>query len=292
MRVGFVGLGKMGGAIASRILAAGYDLVGYSRTKARAEVLIAAGMGWRDSARQVAEEAEVICTMLPDDEALAAAMAGSKGILAGLQAGAVYVDMSTVSPALTRRLAEQVDARGASMLDAPVSGSPATVEQGRLSFMVGGDTAALERVMPLLLAIGPAATHVGDIGQASLMKLAVNLSVAVQFMVFAEGMVLAEKGGLDRQKALEVIFNSAVASPSIKYRGSFVNEMPEQAWFDVRMMQKDLQLAMEAARELGVALPTTAATSQMLSAASGMGLGDQDFAAIYQVLCRMSGLRT
>ena len=288
--VGFVGLGVMGGRMVKRLLDAGHTVTGYNRTASKADALRALGMQWGETPRDVAAAAEVVFTMVTHTQALQAVAEGPNGILAGLRPNSVFVDMSTVSPAISRSLAAQVAAQGAHMLDAPVSGSAITLEQGTLSFMVGGEREIYERVLPILLDIGPKATHVGANGLAAGMKIATNLSLAVQMLAFSEGVLLAEKSGIDRETAVEVLLNSVIASPMVKYRGPFVLGMPEEALFDVPMMQKDLQLALEMGRELNVPLPTTAVTNQMLSAANGMGLGEYDFAVVFKALARMSGL--
>jgi 3-hydroxyisobutyrate dehydrogenase-like beta-hydroxyacid dehydrogenase len=227
--------------------------------------------------------------MVSDTAAMAAVAEGPDGILAGLDAGSVYVEMSTVSPAATRRLGELVAARGAAMLDAPVSGSVATLESGQLSFMVGGEPAALERVRPYLLAIGPTITHVGPLGLAVTMKIATNLGLAVQMVAFSEAVLLAERSGIARERAVETLLKSVVASPMVKYRGPFVLGMPAEAWFDVHMMQKDLRLALDLGRAAGVPLPTTALAHELLTAARGLGLAGHDFAVLFDVLAHMSG---
>src|SRR3990172_2118117 len=231
--LGFVGLGVMGSRMVKRLLDAGHMVVGYNRTRAKAEWLVDAGMQWGETPAALA--------------------------------------------------------RGAQMLDAPVSGSVSTLEQGKLSIMVGGDRAAFKRIQPILQAIGPKVTYVGGNGQAVLMKIATNLSLAVQMLAFSEGLLLAEKSGIPRATAVEVLLNSVIASPMLLYRGPFVLEMPEEAWFDVTMMQKDMQLALEMGRKLDVPLPTTAVTNEMLTAARGMGLEKRDFAVLYDVMARLAG---
>jgi 3-hydroxyisobutyrate dehydrogenase-like beta-hydroxyacid dehydrogenase len=198
--------------------------------------------------------------------------------------------MSTASPMASQELAGLVAERGAAMLDAPVSGSVVTLEEGRLSIMVGGDREVFDRVLPILRDIGPTVTHVGPHGLAVLMKIATNLSLAVQMAAFSEGVLLAEKGGIPRETAVQVLLSSVIASPMLRYRAPFILEMPEEAWFDVDMMQKDMQLALEAGRELDVPLPTTAITNQLLTTARAMGLREQDFATLFTALARMSGL--
>ena len=287
--LGFVGLGVMGGGIAGRLLGAGHEVHGYNRTRDKAAPLVARGLILENTPREVAAAADVVFSMVTNVAALRAVAEGPDGILAGLGAGKVWVDMSTAAPAVSRELAEQVRAVGADMLDAPVSGSVSTLEEGRLSVMVGGPEATFERVRPFLLDIGPTVHRVGDNGQALLMKIAINLSLCVQMVAFSEGILLAEKDGIPRETALEVMLASVIASPMIKYRGPFVLEMPEEAWFDVNMMQKDMLLALEAGRQLDVPMPTTAATNELLTAARGMGLAHHDFAIVYEVLARMAG---
>ena len=289
-QVGFIGLGVMGSRMAKRLMGAGHTVVGYNRTRSKAQWLVAAGMSWGNSPREVASSADVIFSMVTNTAALDEVTQGPDGILAGLGAGKIYVDMSTVSPTFSRELSEKVAATGAVMLDAPVSGSVTTLEEGKLSIMVGGDTATFEKVKPLLLDIGPKATHVGGNGLAVSMKIATNLSLAVQMLAFSEGVLLAEKSGIKREIAVEVLTNSAIASPMIKYRGPMVLKMPEQAWFNVNMMQKDMNLALELGRKLDVPLPTTAATNEFLTAARALGLEEQDFAILFEVLARLSGV--
>jgi len=288
--LGFVGLGAMGGRVTKRLLDAGHTVTGYNRTKSKAQWLLDLGMRWGETPRAVAEAADVIFTMVTNTGALHEVVDGHNGILAGLQKGKIYIDMSTISPAASKRLTERVAEKGAQMLDSPVSGSVITLEQGNLSLMVGGDKATFEQVKPILLDIGPKVNYVGTNGQAVLMKVAINLNLQVQMLAFCEALVLAEKGGIPRETAMEVMLNSVIASPSLKYRTPFILEMPDEAWFNVNMMQKDMLLALEMGRELNVPLPTVATSNEYLTAARAMGLAEQDFAVVYKVLAKMSGL--
>lgn len=288
-QLGFVGLGVMGSRMVKRLMDAGHTVTGYNRTKAKAQSLLAAGMRWGETPRAVAEAADVTFSMLTDTAALHAVTGGPAGILSGLGPGKIYVDMSTCSPSTSRALAAEVVKRAARMLDAPVSGSVSTLEQGKLSIMVGGDREAFERVLAILRDIGPKVTHVGPNGLAVSMKIATNLSLAVQMLAFSEGVLLAERSGIPRATAVEVLLNSVIASPMVTYRGPFVLKMPDEAWFDVNMMQKDMQLALEIGKTLNVPLPTTAVSNEMLTAARAMGLERQDFAVVFQVLARMAG---
>jgi 3-hydroxyisobutyrate dehydrogenase-like beta-hydroxyacid dehydrogenase len=281
----------MGSRMARRLLDAGHTVFGYNRTRSKAQPLLDAGMKWGDTPRAVAQAAEITFSMVTDTRALESVTNGPEGILAGLSPGKIYIDMSTVSPAASRSLAEQVKAKGAEMLDAPVSGSVITLEEGKLSIMAAGSRQAFEKALPIFQAIGPKVTHVGANGLAVSMKIATNLSLAVQMLAFSEGVLLAEKSGIARQTAVEVLLNSVIASPMVKYRGPFVLEMPDEAWFDVNMMQKDLLLALELGRELDVPLPTTAITNQMLTTARGMGFEEKDFAVLFEALARMAGVK-
>ena len=288
--VGFVGLGVMGGQMVNRLLAKGHTVTGYNRTRAKAQWLIDQGMKWADSPRGVAAAADFTFAMVTNAAAITAITDGPDGILAGLGAGKLFIDMSTVSPEVSRATAAKVRAQGADMVDAPVSGSVITLQEGKLSVMVGGRKETFERVKPLLLDIGPKVTHVGDNGLALAMKIAVNLSLAVQMMAFSEGVLLAEKSGIRREVAVDVLTHSAVASPMIQYRGPFILQQPDEAWFDCNMMQKDMLLAMELGRQLNVPVPTTAVSNEFLTAARGMGWEKKDFAVVFDVLARMSGV--
>lgn len=288
--LGYVGLGTMGSRVTKRLLDAGHTVTGYNRTKSKCQWLIDAGMRWAETPRQVAAAADVVFSMVTNTAALQQVTEGKDGLLAGLGAGKIYCDMSTVSPAFSRALAARVAAVGAQMLDVPVSGSVITLEQGNLSLMVGGDQAAFDKIKPILLDIGPKVNYVGANGQAVLMKIAINLSLTTQFLALSEGLLLAEKGGIPRAVALETMLNSVVASPAMKYRGPFVLQMPDEAWFNVDMMQKDLLLALEMGRELNVPLSSVALSNEVLTAARAQGLAKEDFAIMFEVIARMSGL--
>ncbi|MGA8429746.1 MAG: NAD(P)-dependent oxidoreductase [Candidatus Sulfotelmatobacter sp.] len=291
-KLGFIGLGVMGSQMVNRLLDKGHTVTGYNRTRSKAQWLIDKGMKWADSPRDVANSSDSVFAMVTNTAAVAAITEGPEGMLAGLSAGKIFIDMSTISPSASRALATKVRELGADMVDSPVSGSVITLQEGNLSVMVGGRTETFTKVKPLLLDIGPKVTHVGDNGLALSMKIAINLSLAVQMLAFSEGVLLAEKSGIAREVAVDVLTNSAVASPMIKYRGPFVLQQPEEAWFDCNMMQKDMVLAMELGRQLDVPLPTTAASNELLTAARGMGWAKYDFACMFDVLAAMSGVST
>jgi 3-hydroxyisobutyrate dehydrogenase-like beta-hydroxyacid dehydrogenase len=289
--VGFVGLGTMGGTVTARLLDAGHTVHGWNRTREKAQWLVDRGLVLEDSPRAVAEKVDVLFSMVTNTKALDAISRGPDGILAGLKSGQVWVDSTTGSPSNSRALAADVEALGARLLDAPISGAPVTLEQGKASIMVGGDQEAFDRVKSILEDIGPIVRRVGDNGQALLLKIAINLSLQVQMVAFSEGLLIAEKGGIEREVAVEAMLNSVIASPMIVYRGPFVLGHPDEAWFDCNMMQKDMQLALDAGRELDVPMPTTAIANELLTAARGMGLDKYDFAVVYDVLASMSGVK-
>jgi 3-hydroxyisobutyrate dehydrogenase-like beta-hydroxyacid dehydrogenase len=287
-RLGFVGLGNMGGNMAARLLAAGYPVYGEERNREHAESLVHAGLQWCATPREVAERADIVFTSVPDDRVLEQVATGRDGILAGLAAPTIWVEMSTVSPHASRELATRVGALGATMLDAPVSGSVPQVQAGTLTIMVGGDADAYARVEPILRELG-SSTYVGENGQGLVLKLAINISLAVQMLAFSEGLLLAERAGIDPNLASEVMTQSAIGSPMLKARRELVFDLPDEAWFDVGFMQKDIGLALEAARELRVAVPSATAADSMLKVAQGMGYGRRDIAALYEVLGRLNG---
>jgi 3-hydroxyisobutyrate dehydrogenase-like beta-hydroxyacid dehydrogenase len=289
--LGFVGLGVMGGEMVKRLISKGHTVTGYNRTKSKAEWLIKAGMKWADSPRAVATSADIVFSVVSNSAALEAIVEGPEGILAGLRSGKIYADISTVSPDYSRVVAEKVRAKGADMLDSPVSGSVITLQEGKLSVMVGGRKETFEKVKPILLDIGAKVTHVGGNGQALVLKIAANLSLAVQMLSFSEGVLLAEKSGISREIAVDVLTNSAIASPMVKYRGPFVIKLPDEAWFNVNMMQKDMLLALELGRKLDVPMPSTAVANEVLTAARGIGLEKEDFAVVFDVLAQLCGVK-
>jgi 3-hydroxyisobutyrate dehydrogenase-like beta-hydroxyacid dehydrogenase len=281
----------MGSEMVLRLLEKGHSVTGYNRTKSKAQRLIAKGMKWSASPGEVAAGSDFTFSMVTNSAALESIVDGTGGILQGLTAGKVLIDMSTVSPEYSRSVAVKVREKGADMVDAPVSGSVITLQEGKLSVMVGGRKETFARVENLLHDIGPKVTYVGDNGLALVMKIATNLSLAVQMLAFSEGVLLAEKSGIAREVAVDVLTNSAIASPMVKYRGPFVLKLPDEAWFNVNMMQKDMLLALELGRSVDVPLPTTAVSNEFLTAARGMGLAKEDFAVVFDVLAGMSGVK-
>jgi 3-hydroxyisobutyrate dehydrogenase-like beta-hydroxyacid dehydrogenase len=281
--LGFIGLGHMGGNMAARLLAAGYVVHGTGRTRARARWLLDRGLRWRDTPREVAEAATVVFTSLPDDATLDAVASGPDGILAALGPHQVWVDTSTVGPRTSRRLTARVRARGAAMLDAPVFGTAPQAQAGTLAIMVGGDPHVYRRVAPILRAIGTPA-RVGVNGHALVLKLAIAISLAAQVLALAEAVLLAERNGIPRRLAVDVLARSTVGSPALHARGPLLVDAPHGAWNSIQLIRGDIGLALAAGRDLGVPLPSAALAGTVLTAAGALGYDRCDIAALVQVL--------
>jgi 3-hydroxyisobutyrate dehydrogenase-like beta-hydroxyacid dehydrogenase len=289
-RVGFAGLGAMGAGIAQRLIGAGYRVIGWNRTKEKAQPLLDAGMGWAGTPRELAGQVDLLFTMLTNTAAVQATADGPDGALAGLRPGMVWADVSTIAPDASVALAERVRAAGAWFLDCPVSGSPATLAAGQMSVMAGGERAAFDHVAGVLHAIGPKVTYIGPNGQAILTKVAINLALVVSVTAFAEGVALVEKAGVDRAAVVDAVLKSVIASPVIGYRAPLL--VDDTAVFaDVELQQKDLVLAQDLARKLGMSVPTCAATSEMLNAARSSTTADRDFlVSVHEAYRRIGGM--
>ena len=285
--IGFIGLGHMGGNMAARYLDAGYDVFGEATERDEAQWLIDKGLRWVDTPRELAHAVDIVFTSLPNDDVLEAVASGSEGALAGLESGTIWVDVSTVSPRASRDVAARAHATGAVMLDAPVSGSVPQVQSGTLTIMVGGDKRAYERVEPVLRELGTP-TRVGENGQGLILKLAINISLAVQMLALSEGLLIAERDGVDRELALEVMTQSPIGSPMLKARAPLVLDLPEEAWFDIGLMHKDIRLALETGGELDVPLPSAHAADDVLTKASELGYEHRDIAALHDVLAELA----
>jgi 3-hydroxyisobutyrate dehydrogenase-like beta-hydroxyacid dehydrogenase len=283
-----VGLGEMGGGFVERLLLAKIDVVGWNRTKSKAEPLMAKGMKWADTPRAVTEQSDLVLTMVTNDRALTAVTEGPDGILTAIS-GKTLCEMSTVGTIHVQALADKTKAAGGVLLDAPVLGSQVSIQQGKLLIMVGGDKAALEKARVALEAIGPKVFHVGEVGQAKTMKIALNLQLSTQILALSEGLLLAVKSGIPRDVALDIMLSGATASPMLQYRGPLIKGQPDKAWFDCTMMQKDTKLALDLGEKLGVPLPTTSVTDSWLTTAKGQGLADYDFSILYYVLANAAG---
>lgn len=280
--VGIVGTGRMGSAMARALARAGRPLVLHNRTPERVTAL-AAELGARVAATpaEVASVADVVLTMLADDRAVEQVYGGSDGLIEGVRAGSVLVDLSTVTPETIRSLGDPVRAVGAGLLDAPVSGSTATAESGQLTLMVGGEAADLERARPALEPLAKAIFHLGPLGSGSAMKLAVNAVIFGLNEAVAEGLVLAEAAGIDRALAYDVIAASAAGAPYLGYkRAAFLDPGATPVSFALDLAEKDLRLITALAAALGVPVPQAATNLALVRAASTGGRGGRDFSAV------------
>jgi 3-hydroxyisobutyrate dehydrogenase-like beta-hydroxyacid dehydrogenase len=287
--IGFIGLGNMGGNMAARYLAAGYTVYGEDRDREHAQSLVDQGLQWASTPRALAEAVDVVMTSLPNDDIVESVASGPDGIVAGLSDGKVWADLSTISPRASREVAKQVreQGRGAHMLDTPVSGSVPQVKSGTLTIMVGGDRDAYGRIEPVLRVLGTP-THIGENGQGLVLKLAINISLAVQTLAFSEGLLLAEREGVDADLAAKVMAQSQIGSPMLKLRVPLILDPPDEAWFDMGLMHKDIQLARQAGAEEGVPLPTAAVADEILTKAEQLGYTHRDIAAMRDLLANLS----
>jgi 3-hydroxyisobutyrate dehydrogenase-like beta-hydroxyacid dehydrogenase len=277
-RIGFIGLGAMGGRMAARLLEAGYPVHGYNRSPERLAPLVAAGLVPCATPREVAEQTDVVLSMVWDSEALRAITDAPDGLLSGLTERHVFVDLSTVEPQVSGEVAEQVRARGAQMLDCPVSGSLDAAESGRLVLLVGGPSAALERVRPVLAAIGSSVIHLGESNGLGLtMKLAINLQVAIQAVAWGEAMVVAETAGITRPRATEAMLASVIASPMLRYRAPFVLEEPAEVWASAAQLRKDVLYAVGS---VDGGMPAGELSLRLLDAICAVGEGDREAAQL------------
>jgi 3-hydroxyisobutyrate dehydrogenase-like beta-hydroxyacid dehydrogenase len=283
LTAGVIGLGNMGTAIAERLLDAGYELRVFNRTPARAEPLAARGAVVAESAGELAADVDLVLTSLPDDAAFEA-VAGE--VIAQARPGTVLVDVSTVSPAASAQVAAAAEEASVAYVRAPVSGNPTVVRAGNLTFIVSGAREALERVEPVLLAIGPTIHHVGDGEQARVVKLAINLMIAGLAQLMSEALVLGEASGVSRDALLRVMGSSAVGAPFVEYKTEPLLRDDYSATFTTLLMEKDIDLVLDAADRAGVDLPLAHDLKELLHAAIGAGHGDDDFMALFLHLRR------
>lgn len=292
MNLGFVGLGDMGQAIVPRLMAAGHQVTGWNRTREKAETLLRRGMRWAGSPREVACASELVFSIVTDSDAVRALALGPDGVISGLRTHAAYLDMSTIDPEASRAIAHEFDKAGLTMMDCPISGTTLTIGQGKASLMVGGNRAAFDRIQPVLLAIGPSVTYIGAQGLAVQLKVALNMTLVIEVIGFCEGVALAEKGGVPREVAINAMLNSVIASPVIAYRAPLLLEghISDATYGNVNLQQKDMLLALNMGRKMGVPVPLGAAANEMLNACRGLGLEHHDFVTVYEVYRRLGGM--
>jgi 3-hydroxyisobutyrate dehydrogenase-like beta-hydroxyacid dehydrogenase len=281
----------MGQGIVPRLLDAGHQVTGWNRTADKAAPLLDLGMQWAETPRQVAEASELVLSIVTDARAVETVALGDQGVISGLGPDSVYADMSTIDPEASRRISAVFADAGLVMLDAPLSGSPISLQQNKASVMVGGDSEAFERMKPVLEAIGPTVTYIGASGMAMQMKVAINLCLIVEMVAFSEAVALAEKGGVDRAVAVDAMLKSVVASPVMGYRGPFILEggMPDKPLADVTLQQKDMLLALDLGRRQGSPVPLAAAANEMLNACHGLGLSHRDFVTVFDAYRMLGG---
>lgn len=291
MKIGFVGLGDMGQAIVPRLIDAGHVVTAWNRTREKAAPLFKRGMLWADTPRDAARDADIVFSIVTDSAAVRSVALGPLGIVSGLRKDAVYLDMSTIDPDVSRSVAADFAKMGLTMMDAPISGTTLTLAQNRASLMVAGDKAVFDRIQPALLAIGPKVTYIGAQGLAVQLKVALNMTLVIQVIGFCEGIALAEKGGVSREVAVDAFLKSVVASPVLTYRAPLILEghISDATYGNVDLQQKDVLLALDLGRKMGLPVPLAAAANEMLNACRGLGLARHDFVVVYEVYRRLGG---
>lgn len=290
MNAAFIGLGTMGLGMAKNILKAGHELRVHNRTREKEEALESAGAKRADTPRDAAVGAEVVVVCVSDTPDVQEMIMGENGIIHGAGAGSVVVDMSTISPSATREMAAALAEKGVRMIDAPVSGGSEGAENGTLAIMIGGEAADVETAMPVLEAMGKTITHVGPIGAGQVTKAINQIVIAGTYLGVAEGMALGLKAGLDMDKVVEAIAGGAAGSWVLTNRAGNMINNTYPLGFRVRLHYKDLRIALDAARELGVTLPVSALVEQFESGLITRGFGDEDVSAVARSLRELSGL--
>jgi 3-hydroxyisobutyrate dehydrogenase len=290
MRIGIVGLGTMGGAMAANVARAGFAITAWNRTPGRAVELAELGVRFAASPAEVAAASDLIVTVVSDTPDVEAVLFGEQGVATGAARGAVVIDMSTISPSATREFAARLAALGVGMLDAPVSGGSEGAKKGTLSIFVGGDAAELERARPVLAAMGTTITHVGPIGAGQAVKAVNQVILAGTYLGVAEGIVLAIKAGLDVEQTVAALSGGAAQSWVLANRSGrmLANDYP--LGFKVSLHRKDLGIALELARETGTALPISALCEQIEAGLIGKGHADDDMSAVARAIRALSGL--
>ncbi len=291
-QIGFLGLGDMGQVIIPRLIAAGHEVTGWNRTSGKDSDLKKLGMVVGTTPAEIAKKSDYIFSIVTNGAAVREIALGTDGVIHGISDDAVYLDMSTIEPEISREVHEAFKGAGKSMADAPISGSPVTIAQGKASLMIGGDQSVFPRVEKILLDIGAKATYIGSSGMAAQAKLSINALLMIEVIAFGEAVALAERGGVDREVMVNAILNSVAASPVLGYRGPFIlkGNMPTKPLADVAVQQKDMTLVLEQGRKLGMALPIASSANQIMNICRGMGLGHQDFVVAHEAYLRMGGI--
>ena len=291
-KVGFLGLGDMGQVLIPRLLEACHEVIGWNRTEGKEKSLVEKGMKVGASVKDVTKNSEIVLSIVTDAKAVENIALGDDGIISSISYDSIYLDMSTISPVISRKIYQEFKAKGKQMCDAPISGSPVTVVQGKASVMVGGDESSFHKSKEVLGSLGAKVTYIGESGLAVQTKLSINLLLMVQVIAFGEAVALAEKGGVSRASIVEAILNSVAASPVLNYRGPFILEgqMPAKPLADVTLQQKDMTLVLEQARLLGSPAPLASAANEMMNACRGLGIYKNDFVVAHQAYLRLAGI--
>lgn len=284
MKVGFIGLGIMGSRMAGNLVKNGYELVVFNRTRQKAEPLLELGAEWAKSPAALAEQVDILFTMLAHPEAVREMALGASGFLAELRHGTLWVDCSTVNPSFSKEMAEIARNRRIRFLDAPVAGTKGPAAAGQLTILVGGDESDLEACRPLLEAMGSRIVHVGENGKGTSLKMVANLLLAQGMLAFAEGMVLGHSLGISRELLFTFLLGGPVTAPFAAFKREKLESGDYEADFPLRWLHKDLQMAGIAAFEQGVALPATSTAKEVYGLAARQGMADLDFSAIYRLL--------
>ena len=290
MKVAFIGLGTMGVGMALNILKAGHEVTVHNRTRQKEEQMAEQGAGRAESPKAAAQRAEIIVTMVSDTPDVEEVVLGINGVMHGASEGSIVIDMSTISPAATRQMAEELGKRGIKMLDAPVSGGPEGAQKGTLAIMVGGDPADFDKALPILDAMGKTVTHVGAIGAGQITKAINQIIISGTYLSVAEGLTLGMKAGLEMEKVIQAISGGAASSWVLHNRGINVVNNSYPLGFRVKLHHKDLRIALDTARELGTTLPATALVAQIENGLIARGFGDDDVSAIGRSIREQSGL--
>jgi 3-hydroxyisobutyrate dehydrogenase-like beta-hydroxyacid dehydrogenase len=290
-KIGWIGLGNMGSPMSQNLLKAGHEVVVWNRTRGKADAVIAAGAKWVDSPKAAAEASEFVFTMVSDGPTLQAVTLGADGVVAGLSAGKIVIDMSTVSVEESAKVNAAIEAKGSKFLRAPVTGSTVLATSGKLGILTSGDKAAYDKTLPLFQVMGANQFYLGGGEEARVMKLALNLMIATTMQMEAEAVVLAEKAGLDVAQVCEIIAGSAVGSPLTGYKKTPISSGDYKAAFSVKLMLKDLGLAAAVGKQYGVKLESTALTQSRLELAASKGYGEMDFSVLTKLLEEESGYK-
>lgn len=290
-KVGFIGLGIMGQGMTHNLLKAGVDLTVWNRTRSKAESIVAAGAQWADTPTALAQRCDIIITCVSDTPDVEAVILGENGVLGGIKAGALVIDMSTISPHATREIAAKLAEKDAHMLDAPISGGSEGAAKGTLSIMVGGEAAQFERAMPYFQAMGKAITHVGEQGAGQMVKLVNQVLVVITGLAVSEALVFAQAGGLDLEKTLAAVSQGAAGSWMLSNRGPQMIQRDWRPGFTIDLQQKDLRLVLEAADQMGVPTLGTSLVFNLYRTLQQQGLGSEGNHALVKALEHLSGFR-